>query len=302
MKPLGLSAGFAVLLLCACDGSPFAGFKPINDEVHFKLRMLGDGERLSTDSDSVLVRVRIARHGDEPGSLFSTEQWYGAIEAVLPEGSATAIRFHEGDSVSMVAKAERIPWMSIGAERDAAADTGWIDMELSLFALRSREESRQLAEQARMARTAADEDSTLARFFANEPKEWPHFMGVFYQLDKKNPKRPKIQSWQMVTIAYTARFLDTGLIFDDTRTPQQPLTFRLGDPDQVVKGLEIAVHLLPEKGKGRFIIPSELAFGATGSSSRIVPPWTPVLYEVEVTDAGEVAPPALLMDTAAAVH
>ena len=293
---------FAALLLVACDHSPFPGFKPINDEVHFKLRMLGDGERLPTDSDSVLVRVRMALHGDAPGSLFSTEQWYGDIDAVLPSGSARVIDLHEGDSVSLVAKAGRIPWAAIDTSQGPTEDSLWIDMELSLHALRSRAESRQLAEAVRMARTAADEDSTLARYFATATGTWDRFMGVSYQLDRMNPKVPKIQSGQVVTIAYTARFLEDGRLFDDTYTTEQPLTFRLGDPGQVIKGLEIAVHLLTKGGKGRFIIPSGLAFGAEGSSSRIVPPWTPVLFEVEVTDAGEVAPVALLMDTTGGAH
>ena len=302
MNQQAVVGSFAALLLVACDHSPFPGFKPINDDVHFKLRMLGDGERLPTDSDSVLVRVRMALHGENPGSLFSTEQWYGDIDAVLPSSSARVIHFHEGDSVSLIAKAGRIPWAAIDTSQGPAPDSLWIDMELSLHALRSRAESRQLAEALRMARTAADEDSTLARYFATSPGHWDRFMGLSYQLERKNPKEPKIQSGQVVTIAYTARFLEDGRVFDDTYSTDQPLTFRLGDPGQVIKGLEIAMHLLYKGGKGRFIIPSELAFGAEGSSSRIVPPWTPVLYEVEVTDAGEVAPVALLMDSAAGAH
>lgn len=293
---------FAVLLFSACERSPFPGFKPINEEVHFKLRMLGDGERLPTDSDSVLVRMRMALYGEAPGSLFSTEQWYGDIGTVLPSGAARTIRLHEGDSVSLIAKAARIPWAAIDTSQVSVQDSLWVDMELSLHALRSRAESRELAEAIRLARTAADEDSTLARYFASVPENWDHFMGVFYRLGPKNPKRPKIQSGQVVTIAYTARFLEDGRLFDDTYSTKQPLTFRLGDPGQVIKGLEIAVHLLPDGGEGRFIIPSALAFGAEGSSSRIVPPWTPVLYDVEVTEASEVAPLTLLKDSAVGTH
>lgn len=292
----------AILLFSGCDRSPFPGFKPIDDEAHFKLRMLGDGERMPTDSDSVLVRVRVALHGEAPGSLFSTERWYGDIGTVLPSGSAQAISFHEGDSVSLIANAGRVPWEAIDTATALVPDSLWVDMELSLHALRSRAESRELADALRISRTAADEDSTLARYFAVSPEEWQRFMGVSYLLDRKNPKAQKIQSGQVVTIAYTASFLDNGRIFDDTYTTKQPLTFRLGDPGQVIKGLEIAVHLLPKGGKGRFIIPSELAFGAEGSTSRIVPPWTSVLYEVEVADASAVAPSALLIDSAKALR
>ncbi len=299
MNQQAVVGAFAALLLVACDHSPFPGFKPIDDGVHFKLRMLGDGERLPTDSDSVLVRVRMALHGEAPGSLFSTERWYGHIDAVLPSSSARAMRFHEGDSVSFITRAGRIPWAAIDTSQGSVQDSLWVDVELSLHALRSRAESRKLAEAVRMARTVADEDSTLARYFATSPVVWQRFMGVFYEPDAQNPKTARIQSGQVVTIAYTARFLEDGRLFDDTYSTKQPLTFRLGDPGQVIKGLEIAVHLLPKGGKGRFIIPSELAFGAEGSSSRIVPPWTPVLYEVEVTDASEVASADLLKDSTA---
>ncbi len=292
----------AALLLAACGRSPFPDFKPIDDEVHFKLRMLGDGERLPTDSDSVLVRLRMAHHGEAPGSYFSTERWYGSIDPLLPEGSAKAIRFHEGDSVSLVAMAARVPWTTIGAERGGITDTAWMDLELSLFALRSPAESRRSAEAARMARTAADEDSTLSRFLTGDAGQWQRYMGVYYQLDRMNPKRPEVASGQTVTIAYSARFLDDGRVFDDTHAAGQPLTFRLGDQGQVVKGLEIAVHLLPKKGKGRFILPSGLAFGASGSSSGIVPPWTPVLYEVEVMEVTGLAAHKPMKDSAEVRH
>ena len=275
----------AVLLLLACGDDRFEGFKPVNDEVHFKLRMLGDGERLPTDSDSAFVRVRVALHGDEPGSLFSTERWFGDISTVLPDGAERRITFHEGDSVSLVARARRIPWDALAAERGHLSDTSWVDVELSLHALRSRAESRRLAEERWRSRTAADEEAALAGYFTRDTSTWARTMGIFHQIDHPSPRKPRIQSGQLVTIAYTARFLHDGQLFDDTYSTRQPLTFRLGDPGQVIRGLEVAVHLLPKGGRGRFIIPSELAFGPDGSSGRIVPPWTPVLYEVEVLDA-----------------
>lgn len=297
MRVSWIAVAGSIWLVAACERSPYAGFKPVHEDVHFKLRTLGDGERLPTDSDSVLVRLRMARHGEAPGSLFSTEQWYGAIDELLPKGVAQAVRLHEGDSVSLVATAEHIPWSAIGADRGALPDTGRVDLEFSLFALRSREDSRQLAEAARMARTVADEDSTLARFFRLERDPWLRYMGLYYQTDPQNPEGEAIISGQTVTIAYVGRFLDNGRIFDDTHSAHQPLTFRLGDPEQVIKGLEIAVHLLPNHGKGRFVLPSASAFGPEGSSSRIVPPWTPVLYEVEVVDASKVSAPLMLMDS-----
>jgi FKBP-type peptidyl-prolyl cis-trans isomerase len=269
------------LAVAGCSSGPFAGYKVISPDAHFKLRMLGDGMRLPTDSDSIFVRLRLARSGDAPGSLYSSERWIASLGNLLPPAAVKAIRMHEGDSVSVIAKGNTLPWASIGTAQKPSLDTTWISIELSLHAIRSHEESRRLVHERLMARTASDEVDILARYFADTTQKWKEFMGVRYQLDPKNPKKPVIQSGQLVAMHYTAQFLDTGVQFDDTHRGSSPLTFRLGDPDQVVKGLEIAAHVLPPGGKGRFVIPSEFAFGAEGSAGGIVPPFTPVLYTIE---------------------
>lgn len=285
MRPaVGIAA--ALVLLCAgCSRSPLPGAKRIADGVFWKLRTLGEGERLSTDSDSVLMRVRMARLGAEPGSLFSTERWYG-MQGVRPTTAGLLFgRMRPGDSVSVAIEAARVPWTAFGTTAPAGADTGWITVELALLRQRSHAESRAIAEALRPMRTEHDEMRLLADYFKGD-STWSEFLGVHYKLD--GPPGAPVQSGDLVTIAYRASFLDNGKVFDDTH--RQPITFRLGDPGQVIKGLEVAVHLLPRNGgRGRFLIPSELAFGPGGSSSGIVPPWTPVLYEVEVIGADRTA-------------
>lgn len=288
MRAWSFVLAVVVLLLAGCVHPPLPGAKRIADGIFWKLRTLGEGERLSTDSDSVLVRVRMARLGAEPGSLFSTERWYG-MQGIRPTVAGLLFgKMRQGDSVSVAIEAARVPWTVLGAAMPpAGTDTGWVALELSLLQQRSRAESRALAEALLSLRTEADEERILTAYLLGDPS-WSEFLGVLYKLDTTRGRGEPIQSGDLITIAYTASFLDNGRVFDDTH--RQPLTFRLGDPGQVIKGLEVAAHVLPRKGgKGRFIIPSKLAFGPTGSSSGIVPPWTPVLYEVEVVSVG---PPA----------
>jgi FKBP-type peptidyl-prolyl cis-trans isomerase len=294
-----LVALLLVALLVSCGRGPFKGFKPIDTGVHMKLRTLGEGEVMPTDSDSVLMRVRMARHAGAPGSLFSTQRWYGMHDSGSSFMHLLPGRMHTGDSLSVIIMGERLPWGRLGANAPVGADTLWIDVELALLKIRTPADSRRLAHERLMARTQADEETILAAFLARDSTtEWKEFMGLRYILDPANPKRSPIQSGDQVTIHYTAHFLDEGRLFDDTHRSGQPLTFRLGDPGQVIKGLEVAAHLLPPGGKGRFLIPSALAFGASGSTGGIVPPFTPVLYTVEVVSvsARPVAPP---MDTSA---
>ncbi|MCB0757020.1 MAG: FKBP-type peptidyl-prolyl cis-trans isomerase [Flavobacteriales bacterium] len=271
-----------LLLMAGCTRSPLRGGTRIADDVFWRLNMLGDGERTPTDSDSVFVRVRMARPGAEPGSMYSTERWYA-----MGEGKRTSLffgRMRQGDSATVLLRSAYAPWTELGATAPPLVkDTGWVQMELSLREVRSREESRALARAILMARNQGDEDRILTDFLSSSKLPWMKSMGVWYTLDTTAGTGPNIQSGQLVTLTYTATFLDNGAVFDEQTAKDGGLTFRLGDPGQVIKGLEIAAHLLPERGgAGRFIIPSELAFGPSGSSSGIVPPWTPVLYEIRV--------------------
>jgi FKBP-type peptidyl-prolyl cis-trans isomerase len=179
--------------------------------------------------------------------------------------------------------AARTPWTGLGATATPAMDTGWVQMELSLRGMRSLQQSREQARAALMARTPADEERITADFLAAHTGPWKEALGLRYILDSLADQSPRVQSGDLVTIVYTASFLDNGKVFDELDPADGGLTFRLGDPDQVIKGLEAAVHLLPaDGGSGLFLIPSSLAFGPQGSSSGIVPPWTPVLYSVTV--------------------
>lgn len=281
MRPALIWMAATAVLAAGCGKMPLKGGSQIADGVYWRLNSLGEGERLPTDSDSVFARIRVARPGAAPGSMFSTEQWYA-----MGNANGTALffgRLHQGDSATALLPAARLPWKALGAAPPGTgADTGLVTVEFSLAMIRSHAESRALERAALMERDQADESKILDTFFARSNKPWKPLMGIWYVLDTASARGPRIQSGDQVALAYTASFLDNGKVFDRQLRPDGGLSFRLGDKDQVIKGLEIAAHLLPRKGgKGLFVFPAELAFGPKGSSSGIVPPWTPVLYEVE---------------------
>ena len=281
----GALVAIAVCLLVAWGPSPLPGGSRMGDGVYWRLNALGDGERFPSDSDSVMVRVRMAFPGTAPGSLFSTERWYGMAGA--PHAADYFSKLHSGDSATIMMHASKLPWTELGATRPASAkDTSWVEMELSMRAMRSLEQSLIVQEALLQARTQLDEDSILGVYLADTAQQWRKAYGLWYSLPPEAKHGARVSYGEIVTIAYTASFLDNGKEFDKEPAANGGLTFRLGDPGQVVKGLEIATSLLPRNGgSGRFILPSDLAFGPTGSSSGIVPPWTPVLYELSVLPA-----------------
>jgi FKBP-type peptidyl-prolyl cis-trans isomerase len=62
--------------------------------------------------------------------------------------------------------------------------------------------------------------------------------------------------------------------------------FTYGSPEQVLKGLNYVIGKLKFSQSVKIILPSRLAFGENGSSNGVVPPYTPLIYEVKVDSPG----------------
>lgn len=106
--------------------------------------------------------------------------------------------------------------------------------------------------------------------------------GLYY-LQIEAGKGKKIVKGDTITINYEGRFLN-GKFFDSTVRRNQPFQFVYGTEWQVIKGLEEGLALMREGEKAIFILPSELAFGQSGSSTGIIPPFTSLIFEVEVLE------------------
>lgn len=81
---------------------------------------------------------------------------------------------------------------------------------------------------------------------------------------------------QLVVLNIKQSLLNDDVLFETT---DAPVAFVLS---ALFPGLQEAVSLLQKGGKGTFIIPSSLAFGANGSGS--IPSNTPILFELELVD------------------
>ena len=81
-------------------------------------------------------------------------------------------------------------------------------------------------------------------------------------------------------VDYEGCFLN-GRVFEKSRTDFELI---YGIPDQMVKGLNYVMGQLNEGQTAKIILPSALAFGENGSSNGTVPPYTPVLYNLKLTE------------------
>ncbi|MBS1647443.1 MAG: FKBP-type peptidyl-prolyl cis-trans isomerase [Bacteroidetes bacterium] len=91
-----------------------------------------------------------------------------------------------------------------------------------------------------------------------------------------------IKKGKKVKIRYKGFFLD-GTVVDYT-TKNTPFELLYGQEGQLVSGLQMALGRLKKGEKAKIILPSHLAFGATGSSNGMIPPYMPMVYEIEIID------------------
>lgn len=276
-------AGFASLLL-GCGRSPYQGYKVVGDDVHFRLRTIGDGEILPTDSDSVRLRIRMGYAGTDPGGVFSTERTYrtgdlraGALVPVLR-------RAHTGDSISVIAPAAAWPWAVLVTESTVGVpDTGMIQAEISLLNLRTPAMIRAEAARLRAYDPLGYERRLIDAYLRASNLTYTRWgtSDLYYCLGGSVKDTAALQPGDEVTIAYEGRRLEDGRLFDDTKWNGAPLTFVIGDKDQVMNGLEVALGLMRNEQEGFFIFPSAHAFGTKGIPG-VLAPYSPVTYKVRV--------------------
>ncbi|OQY05117.1 MAG: hypothetical protein B6I20_01825 [Bacteroidetes bacterium 4572_117] len=84
----------------------------------------------------------------------------------------------------------------------------------------------------------------------------------------------------IVHVHYEGRFLN-GSIFDSSYQRKVPIKFTLGQ-GEVIAGWDEAITLMKEGGTAQLIIPSDLAYGATGNSG--IPGYTTLMFYVELVD------------------
>lgn len=60
-----------------------------------------------------------------------------------------------------------------------------------------------------------------------------------------------------------------------------------GTPEQLLKGLNYVIGRIKIGQNAKIILPSRLAFGENGSTNGTVPPFTPLLYEIKITEVKE---------------
>jgi FKBP-type peptidyl-prolyl cis-trans isomerase len=102
---------------------------------------------------------------------------------------------------------------------------------------------------------------------------------VWYRTDVTGTGKP-LTFGDMIEVTYRGSFL-TGQPMDEM---DEVFAFVLGQEGQIIDGLTFGLIGASRGEKRTIVIPSQFAFGDSGSSTGIIPPFTPLVYEVQVLE------------------
>jgi len=104
--------------------------------------------------------------------------------------------------------------------------------------------------------------------------------GLFYNITKEGTGLSPIKG-SKVTVRYKGSLID-GSVFDSSYQRNEPIEFSVGI-GQVIQGWDEGIMLLKKGASARFVIPSDLGYGAQGAGANI-PPNSTLIFDVELID------------------
>lgn len=104
--------------------------------------------------------------------------------------------------------------------------------------------------------------------------------GLRYHFDKKGSGK-QVKDKMTVNIAYEVRFLTGDLVYSSKESGPRKIV--LGKTS-VESGLYDVILMMRVGDRAKIVLPSHLAFGASGDGDKI-PPRTTLVYDIELIDA-----------------
>ncbi len=284
------------ILVAACQNKKqadkYPGFTETSSGLFYHRLTIGEGKNYPLENDFLLLHLRFKTMGDEviPLDIFKNENGFDTLHFKAAKKNNQLYEalslLSEGDSCLFIAKSALLfdTCEFRGILSPFKNDT-LLKIEAILKSIKTPE--MELAEKAAYQKLCAelwaDEMVTLKHYLdttkQNYPKT-PDENGIYY-FTVKNGKGKKAKNGDALTIRYCGKFLD-GKIFDTSTYEKEALSFRLGEPGQVIKGIELALYKMQEGEIATILLPSSLAFGIKGSAGGIVSPFKTVTFALEI--------------------
>lgn len=248
------------------------GVKPkVDDFVTVDMKYRNEQDTLIFDSGNI---------GEKMEFPLVPSTFKGSFEEAL-------MMMSKGDSAGFLIIADSLYIKTFGMQGlPPEIDPGsYLKFEVKLRDIRSKEDIEKeqmelfMQEMAKMEQRKFAEPGEIAEYIKqNNITVKPTESGLYF-IEQAKGKGPTIAAGDTAYVHCTGTFLD-GKDFFTTRG-EEPLEVIVGI-GMVIPGWDQALVMMSNGGKAKLIIPSDLAYGETGVGEGLVPPYTPLVFEVEV--------------------
>lgn len=276
-------------MVWSCSDNKFPDFTKTKNGLWYKLDDVGDNDKRAKPGDYITAQIIIKSEKDSILYDTRTIGLDGAITFILnipnheKDYREGFFYLSEGDSATFITdayafymKKNHVP-VPKGMKMESI-----IKVEARVLKIRTPEqhEKDMLVEKERWEQGEIIEKKILEKYLTEISIPASLIANGMYYIKLRDGSGLTPDSGRIALLNYNGSFLN-GRRFDFF---YQSHTFEylVGQEEQLIKGLEIGVRKMHEGEKAKFIIPSHLAFGSSGSSTGIVPPFTTVIYEVEL--------------------
>lgn len=274
-----------VLFSCSNKSSKFSGFSVTDSGIHYKLISLGDGAVKPQVSNFITVNVAYRTLSD---SIFfqglrkfqlTSQEYFGSIDEcfmMLALGDSATFNFPADTFFNKTLESSLPKFFKKG---------DFMRVDIKMIDIQT-EKQYQLEKEAFLTwiNDFGDYEKVILKQYMEGEKLsiTPTSTGLYY-IPVIKTEGKNVVVGDTVTVNFEGRFFNNK-IFDSTKKRNEPFQFVYGQKWQVIEGLEEAIGIMKEGEKSLFIIPSKLAFGEQGSSTGIIPPFTSVVFEVELIE------------------
>lgn len=167
-------------------------------------------------------------------------------------------------------------------------DGNTIDYYVKVFGIKTKEQMKAYAmEQEKKAQQEAkkkqeEEIKKLEEYVQKTGKKYTKLpSGLYFLITEAKPENLKAKKGDTVMVHYTGKLID-GKVFDSS-IEKDPFQFVLG-MGAVIKGWDEGIAQLRKGEKATLLIPSSMGYGAQGAGMGLIPPFSTLIFDVELVD------------------
>lgn len=279
----------SIILITSCGRNRFEGYKYSNDGIYFKLHSLGEDSIAIHPGDFITCDLVYATMQDS--QFFSARRKFQLNQDInTGDFDKCFTKLNENDSASFMIPNRQFFENTLNVTvPDFISDDEFIKISTRVIEVQSEEQfEREKQAFLHWIKDFDEYEKILLEQFINEKHiENKTTKSGMYYIVMEEGDGPGVNIGDTLVVHYEGRFLN-GKFFDSTIKRHEPFSFIYGTEWQVIEGLEEALGYMHEGEKALFIMPSDVAWGSAGSSTGIIPPYTSLIFEVELLKVNDI--------------